>query len=136
MPVCLCAEAFLGSPGPACHLIDLRGHSPPPQTPMCWGGGLQLSPGAVSSVLAAGSRGLLYIAPGGGGGGDGSIGGRSWPGPAVVAGSARAEQLSGGRVTRSQSNYLQVNSHSSHIATQFTVQIVGIYETLIQIEKW
>ena len=64
------------------------------------------------------------------------IGGRSWPGPAVVAGSARAEQLSGGRVTRSQSNYLQVNSHSSHIATQFTVRIVGIYETLIQIEKW
>ena len=26
------AGAVLGSPGPACHLIDLRGHSPPPQT--------------------------------------------------------------------------------------------------------
>ena len=101
-----------------------RGHFPPPQTLL----GRRALTVSWRCQFRSGCRiagAALYSLPAAGGGGDGSIGGRSWPGPAVVAGLAREEQLSGGRVTRSQSNYLQVNSHSSHIATQFTVQIVG-----------
>ena len=69
----------------------------------------------------------LYSLEVAGGGGDSLIGGRSWPCLAVVAGSARAEQRSDGRVHQEVKAiiYREILLHS-HIATQFIVQVVGI----------
>ena len=65
----------------------------------------------------------LYSLKAAGGGGDGSIGGRSWPGPAIVAGSARAEQRSGGRV------------HQEVKAIIYRYKLLAFYVTLISIEN-
>ena len=93
VPVRLCAGAFLGSPGPACHL---SARSLPAPTDIAGEAGYNCFL-ALSVPLWLQDRGAaLYSLPPAGGGGDGSIGGRALPGPSVS--SARADQLSGGRV--------------------------------------
>ena len=74
---------------------SVRGHSPPPQTLL----GRRAITVSWRCQFRSGCRiagAALYSLPAAGGGGDGSIGGRALPGPSVS--SARAEQLSGGRV--------------------------------------
>ena len=92
----LCAGAFFGALFVLAVLAtSVRGHSPPPQTLL----GRRALTVSWRCQFRSGCRiagAALYSLPAAGGGGDGSIGGRALPGPSVS--SARAEQLSGGRV--------------------------------------